>query len=208
MNDPYKVLGVSPSATDDEIKKAYRDLAKKYHPDNYAGSDLADLASEKMKEINEAYEQIKKMRAEGSSSNGGYNYGFGGFNTSSQSSYGGGLGEARRLISVGSYANAEMILDGMSVDDQNAEWHYLKGCILMQRGAYFDAQRHIDTACRMDPSNGEYARASAAMKNRAYGGFGTQGMPRSNVDTCDICSSLICADCLCECMGGDLIPCC
>ena len=58
MSDPYKVLGVSPSATDEEIKTAYRELAKKYHPDNYAGSPIADLASEKMKEINEAYDQL------------------------------------------------------------------------------------------------------------------------------------------------------
>ena len=56
MNDPYKVLNVSPSASDEEVKKAYRDLARKYHPDNYHDNPLADLAQEKMKEINEAYE--------------------------------------------------------------------------------------------------------------------------------------------------------
>ncbi|HBG56338.1 MAG TPA: molecular chaperone DnaJ, partial [Ruminococcaceae bacterium] len=58
MSDPYKVLGVSPDATDAEVKAAYRKLAKKYHPDNYADSPLADLAGEKMKEINEAYDQV------------------------------------------------------------------------------------------------------------------------------------------------------
>ena len=65
MNDPYKVLNVSPSASDEEVKKAYRDLARKYHPDNYHDNPLADLAQEKMKEINEAYEQIQKQRRAG-----------------------------------------------------------------------------------------------------------------------------------------------
>ena len=60
--DPYKVLGISPNASDDEVKKAYRELARKYHPDNYVNNPLADLAQEKMKEINEAYDQITKQR--------------------------------------------------------------------------------------------------------------------------------------------------
>ncbi|MBQ7334836.1 MAG: J domain-containing protein, partial [Clostridia bacterium] len=67
MKDPYTILGVSRDASDEDIKKAYRALARKYHPDNYAGSDLADVAEEKMKEINEAYDAIVKMRTSGSS---------------------------------------------------------------------------------------------------------------------------------------------
>ena len=65
MTNPYEVLGVSPSATDEDIKKAYRELAKKYHPDNYADSPLADLAEQKMKEVNEAYDEINRMRQKG-----------------------------------------------------------------------------------------------------------------------------------------------
>ena len=68
MNDPYKVLNVSPSASDEEVKKAYRDLARKYHPDNYHDNPLADLAQEKMKEINEAYDTITKQRSGGGGS--------------------------------------------------------------------------------------------------------------------------------------------
>ena len=65
MRDPYSVLGVDQNASDEEIKKAYRELARKYHPDNYQNNPLADLAEEKMKEINEAYDAITKSRAGG-----------------------------------------------------------------------------------------------------------------------------------------------
>ena len=68
MTDPYKVLGVSPGASDDEIKDAYRRLARKYHPDNYVNNPLSDLATEKMKEINEAYDEIQRQRKSGGSS--------------------------------------------------------------------------------------------------------------------------------------------
>ena len=79
MSDPYSVLGVKPDASDEEVNRAYRELARKYHPDNYQNNPLADLAEEKMKEINEAYDAITRMRSGGSS--GGYQ---------SQGSYQGG----------------------------------------------------------------------------------------------------------------------
>ena len=88
MNDPYQILGVSENASDEEIKKAYRELARKYHPDNYHDNPLEDLAQEKMKEINAAYEQITRERASGRRSGSSGAYGGG----ASYGGYGGGYG--------------------------------------------------------------------------------------------------------------------
>ena len=100
MNDPYKVLGVSPNATDDEIKQAYRKLAKQYHPDKYVNNPLSDLASEKMKEINEAYDRIlndrKREKREGRQS-GSYE----GADASGSTRSGGHYNQIRQMIKKG-----------------------------------------------------------------------------------------------------------
>jgi len=214
MSDPYKILGVSPSATDDEIKTAYRELAKKYHPDNYSGSPIADLAGEKMKEINEAYDTVVSQRKQ--QKNGGYtaytaqsdgsNYTNPGYGNS-QSSF----SDVRNLIMSGRIADAEQILNGVPAESRNAEWYFLKGTVLYKRGWLEEAYNNFARACQMDPNNGEYRAAMNQVTNQrngAYGGY-NPNMPRTNgLGSCDVCSSLICADCCCECMGGDLIPCC
>lgn len=214
--DPYKVLGVSPSASDDEIKDAYRKLARKYHPDKYVDSDMKDLAEEKMKEVNSAYEEIQKMRAGGGSHQNQYgNSSYGGYN--SGSSYNSGSGShsgynyanIRRNINNGNIAAAESELNNINQGDRAAEWHYLMGCVYIKRGYYVDAQKMINTACTMDPSNSEYraARDRLNMQAQGYGG-GYNTSNAGGCSGCDVCSSLLCADCCCECMGGDLIRCC
>ena len=99
MTDPYKVLGVSPSATDDEVKDAYRKLAKKYHPDQYADSPLKDLADEKMKEINEAYDAITAQRKGGGAGR-GYNGAYNNVGANGSS----GFNDVRSLIMSGRIA--------------------------------------------------------------------------------------------------------
>lgn len=211
MTDPYKVLGVSRDAADDDIKKAYRALARKYHPDNYAGSDLADLAGEKMKEINEAYDTIQKERAnQGNtgSGQGGYHYSSGGSSTGS--SYAGSaptLNRIRMLINSGRFSEAGIMLDSIPAGERGAEWNYLKGCTLLQRGWYHDAQKYFEIACYMDPANAEYQAALQNMRTSA-GQYGKTYNSAGGRSTCDLCSGLICADCLCECCGGDLLRCC
>ena len=115
--DPYEVLGISPSATDEEVRTAYRALARKYHPDNYVDNPLSDLAQEKMQEINDAYDTIVRTRKAG-----------------------GTAGQSYRTAQTG--------------------------------------------------------------------GYRTAGGSSGGCSACDVCTTLYCADCCCECMGGDLIRCC
>ncbi len=202
MKDPYKVLGVAREASDEEIKKAYRELARKYHPDNYVDNPLADLVEEKMKEINEAYDQIQKERSSGGS---GSSYSNQGYSSGSYSDY----THVRELINNRRYSDAELILDAVSASNRNAEWNFLKGCVLIQRGWYYDAQKYLETACYLDPTNSEYRAALDRIRqNTASYGGGYRTSTGGGTSACDICSGLICADCLCECCGGDLISCC
>ena len=117
MNDPYKVLNVSPSASDEEVKKAYRDLARKYHPDNYHDNPLADLAQEKMKEINEAYEQIQKQRRAGSGY-GAPRQSYYGTTSNGYSSADPTMQQIRLAIARGDISQAERLLNAVS--DHNA----------------------------------------------------------------------------------------
>ena len=155
MSDPYKVLGISRDATDEQVKEAYREMAKKYHPDNYQGSPIADLANEKMKEVNEAYDQImneRKNRKNGGSSSQGYS---GGYNPN-YSNPNSNFADVRNLIMAGRIADAEQILNGVPTDSRNAEWYFLKGTVLYKRGWMEEAYNHFAKACDMDPSNPEY----------------------------------------------------
>ena len=161
-----------------------------------------------MQEINAAYEEIQKMRAGGNSqsqNSGDYRYnGNPGTNSSSGNAQ---FAEVRRLINENEILRAEQILRSMSPTMQNAEWFFLLGCTVYKRGYFTDAQNMFDRACAMDPYNQEYRAARDQLRAQTAGyGYGYHTARRD--DTCDCCSQLICADCCCEMMGGDLIRCC
>ena len=196
MTDPYQVLGVSPSATDEQIKNAYRELARKYHPDNYANNPLADLAQEKMKEINEAYDQIQRQRKQQQSSRSGQGYSQG------------------QLLNANRVSDAEELLEGIPQSRRDAEWYFLRGRVFYVRGWLDQAYNYYVRANQMSPGNAEYQTALNQLMwqrntGRPAGGYGDyRNVQTGGASGCDMCMGLICADTCCECMGGDLISCC
>jgi hypothetical protein len=216
MKDPYSILGVAPGASDEEVKNAYRNLARRYHPDNYDDNNpLKELAKEKMQEINAAYDEIQRDRSESerssssSSSSSSYGYSYNNNYSSSNGIY----ATVRQKINERKYREAEQLLMGVSEFDRTADWHFLNSVCLMQRGKTADAMRELELACSMDPSNLEYQKAkemfntSGSRYGSTYYGDTGRRYRSSSDDACDCCMNLMCLDCLCECMGGDFIAC-
>lgn len=192
--NPYSVLGVNPSATDEEVKAAYRKLVKKYHPDRYTDSKLKEEASEKLKEINAAYDEIERTRS-GKGSAGGQSYsGYQYQNTSTDPRF----NNIRMHINNGDLTMAESLLDAMT--SRPAEWHYLKGVILLRRGWYDGARQHFTNAVQMDPTNREYAQAYQSVNSFGARGFGNYYGNQNSTggcSTCDVCMGLMCMDMCC-----------
>lgn len=210
MKDPYSILGVSPGASDEEVKTAYRNLARRYHPDNYDDSNpLKELAKEKMQEINAAYDEIQRDRTSTGSSNSSDNS----YRYSSSGASAGIYATIRQKINERKYREAEDLLGSVGEFDRTADWHFLNSVCLMQRGKTADAMRELEIACSMDPSNAEYQKAkemfntAGSRYGSTYYGEGQRRYRSQSDEACDCCMNLICLDCLCECMGGDLIRC-
>ena len=217
MSDPYQVLGVSSNASDEEVKKAYRELARKYHPDNYHDNPLADLAQERMKEINEAYEAIQTQRKRGGSSasssaaSSGYGYGYG-TGYYGQQAYGGNAKSQRIRMAIqqGDLNLAEELLNAQS--DHDAEWNYLKGVICMRRGWMDEAKRYFETAVQMAPDNREYQRALDTIEGRktTYNPYGDGTVHTTDCSGGNSCTRLCGAALCCSILSGGgfyFLPC-
>ena len=210
MKNPYEVLGVREGASIDEIKSAYRELVKKYHPDRYANNPLKDLAEEKMVEINEAYDYLTKNN-NGSTGNENYSSSssnYRGYNENSSESY--NFQRVRDFINRNDINSAEAELNNIGI--KNAEWYFLSGIIGMRKGWYSRGYQDLNRAVNMDPSNVEYRETLNKVmgSNRTYNNNNYTYASRGNSadDICSMCTCLLCSDQCCECMGGDLIPCC
>ena len=166
IEDPYKVLGLSPGASDEEVKKAYRKLALQYHPDRNPGDEVA---ARKMQEINAAYEQIKNPQKAAGSSYGGHG-GYGGY--SGYGGYGGYQGgynstdylrSAEQYIFFGRYREALTLL--ANVSNRTARWYYLSALASEGIGNHVTALEHIRRAVSMEPDNREYLQALENIEN-------------------------------------------
>lgn len=164
--NPYEILGVSENADEETVKKAYRELVKKYHPDRYINNPLADIAAEKMKEINRAYDMIENHETVSRTAQ----------SYSNQKTYTDSSGTGEYRGEAPSFSEVRQLLDLNLITDavamlqklpRNAEWYYLSGIADIRSGRYNNAINHIKMAVSMEPDNPEYKDALDALNNRA-----------------------------------------
>ncbi len=184
MRNPYEILGVPQGAGMEQVNAAYRELFRRYQ----------ESGNQKMiDEINEAYDSIVMG---GSSA---------GYSSQAPSDY----SDIRAKINSGRLDDAQTLLDGIPEHSRDAQWYYLKGTVQQKRGWLEEAAKNFATASNLDPSNNTYKMAYNKVNNARSGGYRTERKKEnSGCSGCDMCTGLLCADCCCECFGGDLIPCC
>ncbi len=212
VNDPYSVLGVSPNASDEEVKAAYRALAKKYHPDLHPGDENA---ARRMNEINAAYDQIKNPQAQ-QQPNGGDPWGWSG------GSYGGAyqtrteterneLRAARNYIRSRHFREAVTALSGVPYAERDGEWYYLSAIASFNLGNRVEALEAARRACSISPGNTQYRMLLEQIERggqayeRSGAGYGYQTVDLGGFNSCGrFClPSLLCF----VCSGGRFCCC-
>lgn len=233
MSNPYDILGISSNSTDDEIKKAYRKLVQKYHPDAHPNKEFA---TKKMQEINEAHEKIKEMRKSGNTSYSNSNSSRRNSNTNRSSSNSSSRQNSntnrssnnssskqssntndfssqiyqniRDKINLNLLDDADDLLSNIPSSSRNAEWYYLKGKISYSKGWLNDAQAQFTKAYTMNPSNQEYREAYERFEEKATGGV--KDNPIKSCCDKDLCSPyclLYPFCCIFDCISDSLSNC-
>ena len=201
--NPYEVLGVSRNASIDEIKKAYKELSRKYHPDSYVGNPLSSLAEEKFKQVQEAYDAIMKEK------NGDFNYTDNYNNNGYSNGESGEMAEVYNLLGRRAYSQALSLLDSMP--NRNAKWYYYSAIAQVGLGNNLRGMEYARMAVSMEPNNIEYQNLvnRLSFQGNRYGEVRNvyRGGRSGFDDATDLCCKLWLADSLCECMGGDLCSC-
>ena len=201
--NPYEVLGVSRNASIDEIKRAYKELSRKYHPDSYVGNPLSSLAEEKFKQVQEAYDAIMKEK------NGDFNYTDNYNNSGYYNSESGEMAEVYNLLGRRAYSQALSLLDSMP--NRNAKWYYYSAIAQVGLGNNLRGMEYARMAVSMEPNNIEYQNLvnRLSFQGNRYGEVRNvyRGGRSGFDDASDLCCKLWLADSLCECMGGDLCSC-
>lgn len=151
QENPYLILNIRENATDDEIESAYFKLRRKYSEDRFLPGEEGRLAAEKLSELDQAYEDIKRLKIE---------------KTSFQN-YGSAFGEVERLIKAGELEKAQQMLDNMS--ERGAEWHYLQSIIFYRKNWFTESLKQLQFAISIDPQNTKYSDAHIRLKNLMYG---------------------------------------
>lgn len=197
MQNPYEVLGIKEGASEDEIKAAYKEQVKKYHPDRHQDNPLYELAEEKLQEINEAYDYLMKNPRQ---SGGGSTYA-NNANSNQQQRQSQEFRQVRVDIDRGNLASAEAALSRSN--NRGAEWFFLSGMLSLKRGWYDEAVNNVQTAISMDPANMEYRQAMNSMV-QSSGGYRTnaynRGYSNTNDELCRMMQCYCCADMLCDCI--------
>ncbi|AST56923.1 molecular chaperone DnaJ [Thermoanaerobacterium thermosaccharolyticum] len=202
MQNPYEVLGLKEGASIEEVKRAYRELVKKYHPDQYADNPLKDLAEEKLREINDAYKAIMDGYAGSNNYNHDRSYNSGNTTYSDNESM---YYEVINALNRNDLYAAENILNNMR--DRSAQWYYLYGHINYRRGRFGEAYNCFRMAVNMDPNNMEYREALNNMEMQRGVYQGDVYRRTMNDDCCQTLFTIWACDTCCECMGGDMFRC-
>lgn len=210
--NPFVILGVDKNATQSEILEAYKQKRAYYHAHIFDEGESGSQAASMLNQLEDAYQQAMEMALESATVTG-----------EGESAY----EQVKQAIRAKDIETAQRLLDDISC--RGAEWHYYQSVVFYEKNWLNDTKKQLEIALQMDPQNAKYQRALDNLKkkidgSRPYDKEGSQGV--YNADSaqtertysqrdgavadgiCSACQALWCADCCCECMGGDLIRCC